>query len=101
MKIYAEVNLVTLLRLVKFTELNISEFWFLNFQACDWKKDLKLNANLKKAYFSDIAQKKWLTSLEAQISAFFRVKDHKRLVLNTIFCCFWDFWNIFNHITGV
>ena len=70
-------------------------------QACDWKKNLKLTANLKKAYFSDFAQKKWLTSLEAQISAFFEVKDHKKLVLNTIFCCFCDFCIIFNHITGV
>ena len=28
------------------------------YQACDWKKILKLTAELKKAYFSDIAQKK-------------------------------------------
>ena len=31
MKIYTEFNSATWLRLVKFTELNISEFWFLNF----------------------------------------------------------------------
>ena len=65
------------------------------------KKKVKLSANLKKAYFSDLAQKELLTTLEAKISAFFRVKDHKRLVLNTTFVVFWDFWNIFNHITGV
>ena len=39
------------------------------------EKKFKLTANLKKAYFSDIAQKKWFTLLEAQISAFFEVKD--------------------------
>ena len=43
------------------------------------EKKLKLTAKLKEAYFSDIAQKKWLTYLEAQISAFFLVKHHKRL----------------------
>ena len=52
------------------------------------EKKFKLTANLKKAYFSNLAQKKWLTTLEAKISAFFRVKDHKRLVLNTIFVVF-------------
>ena len=31
MKIYAEFNLVSWLRLIKFTEINISEFLFLNF----------------------------------------------------------------------
>ena len=31
---------------------------FMSYQACDWKKKFKLTANLKKAYFSDIAQKK-------------------------------------------
>ena len=63
-------------------------FYFWSYQACDWKKKFKLTANIKKAYFSDIAQKKWLTSLEAQIYAFFEVKDHKRLVLNIIFVVF-------------
>ena len=51
------------------------------YQACDWKKKLKLTANLKKAFFPDFAQKKWLTLLEAQISAYIEVKDHKRLFL--------------------
>ena len=62
---------------------------------------LLLSAEFKKAYFSDIARKKWLTLLEAQISAFLEVKDHKRLVFRNMFCCFWDFCNILNHITGV
>ena len=64
------------------------------FQACDWEKNFKLTANLKKAYFSDLAQKKWLTYLEAQISAFFRVKDHKTLVLNTTFVVFGIFGTV-------
>ena len=29
-----------------------------NYQACDWKKIIKLTAEHKKAYFSDIAHKK-------------------------------------------
>ena len=44
--------------------------------------------SLKKSYFSDLVQIKWLTTLEAKNSAFFRVKDHKRLVLNTTFVVF-------------
>ena len=39
MKLYTEFNLVTWLRLVKFTELNIYLFWFLNFnyRSCHWE----------------------------------------------------------------
>ena len=66
-------------------------------QACDWKKFFKL-AECKKAYFSDIAQKKKVKSTDVRL---FEVEDHKRLVLNIICCCFWDFCNILTHITGV
>ena len=62
--------------------------WKLHFQAYDWKKFWKLTAELERAYFSDIALKKKVRSTEFRI---FEVKDHKRLVLNTIFCCFWEF----------
>ena len=38
-KIYTEFNLATWLRLVNFTELNISEFWFLNFNYISYHWD--------------------------------------------------------------
>ena len=65
------------------------------------KKKFELTANLKKAYFSDITQKKMVYIVRSTDFRRFEVKDHKRLVLNTIFCCFWDFCNFFNHFTSV
>ena len=52
MKIFTEFNLAIWLRMVKFTELNISEFWFLNsnFICYHWdilkKSNDKQNSNL-------------------------------------------------------
>ena len=40
MKIYTEFNLATLPRMVKFMELNISEFQFLNFGYTLYKQSL-------------------------------------------------------------
>ena len=56
-------------------------------KACDWKKICSLLPTSKKLTFPILPRKKWLTLLEAHISAFFEVRDHKRLVLNTIICC--------------
>ena len=49
-KIYAEFNLATMLRMIKFTVLNISEFWLLDFDykiSSLWKIfwNLMINAN--------------------------------------------------------
>ena len=52
------------------------------------KKNLSLLPTSKKLTFLILPRKRWLTLLEAQIYAFFEVKDHKRLVLNIIFVVF-------------
>ena len=43
MKIYTECNLATWLRLVKLAELNISQFWFLNFDYMRYHWDISKN----------------------------------------------------------
>ena len=70
-------------------------------QACDWKKILKLTAKLKKAYFSGIAQITLAYMICGTVFRLFEVKHLYRPVLYTMLCCFWDFCNIFHHITGV
>ena len=44
------------------------------------EKKIKLTVNLKKAYFSDIAQKKMVRIVRSTEVTCFEVKDHKRLV---------------------
>ena len=56
MKIPTEFNLVTWLRLVKFTELNISEFGFLNF-------------NYIRCYFSKYNSKQNLNSANLPLAS--------------------------------
>ena len=65
------------------------------------KKNLKLTAKLKKAYFSSIAQTKLAYIVSGTVFRLFGVKDPYRPVLSTILCCFWDFCNIHHHINGV
>ena len=63
---------------------------------------------IEKIFWSLLPKAKKLTFLilprkkvKSKDFRLFEVKDHKRLVSNTICCCFWDFCNILNHITGV
>ena len=56
-----------------------------------------LLSNSKKLTFLILPRKK----VKSTDFGLFEVKDHKRLALKTNFCCFWDFCNILNHITGV
>ena len=48
MKIYEEFNLATWLRIVKLTELNISEFWFLNFNNIGYHLEIPKKYNNKR-----------------------------------------------------
>ena len=62
------------------------------------KKFFKVTAEIKKNLLFWYCPEKKARSTDFSL---LEVKDHERLVLNTIFSCFWDFCNILNHITGV
>ena len=64
------------------------------------QKRFRLTAELKNAYFSETAQKKWLKLVEAKISANQKQKTLETQFIYSGFCYFWDFRNILYHITG-